>query len=208
MLELHEKAVQANQGIPLAHVVLVGDLGNKGPHSAKVVRHCRTTDRWWAVRGNHDNAALLAACGDPKRCDKPKYAWVHQLDKDDLQWMLELPYTLLIPKGLQGLTRDVLVVHAGLEPDVPLNQQTSETMTTMRNNKGKPWASTHAGPSRVVFGHDAKRGLQQYTHSTGLDTGCVYGKQLTGLLLPQDELISVPAKAEYASIVNNTDTVQ
>jgi hypothetical protein len=201
MMDLHDKAVKANDGRPLAFVILVGDLGNKGPLSTKVIRHCRTTPRWFAVRGNHDNAALMAACGDVRRKDKPQYSWIQELDEDDIDWMSQLPYTISLPSGLRGLGRDHVVVHAGLEPALSLAEQTVETMTTLRNIDNQPWAASHEGPFHVVFGHDAKRGLKLYNHATGLDTGCVYGKKLTGLLLPQNQLLSVPAKAEYEAIV-------
>lgn len=124
--------------------------------------------------------------------------------------MQELPYTISIPSF------KTTVVHAGLVPNVPLEQQSFADMVTMRNvlktespaespsfsfsdngtsdswegsskgNAGESWAkiwSDHCerGNSlqhHVYFGHDAKRGLQQYKYATGLDTGCCYGKPL------------------------------
>jgi hypothetical protein len=58
---------------------------------------------------------------------------------------------------------------------------------------GVPWASLWSGPELILFGHDAVRGLQEYPLALGLDTGCCYGKQLTGVWLPERRLVRVEA---------------
>ena len=64
------------------------------------------------------------------------------------------------------------------------------------------WAKTWEGPERVVFGHDAPIGLQRYEGdwALGIDTGAVYGGQLTGLILPRGELVQVDAIAEHENV--------
>jgi hypothetical protein len=256
---LHRLAVtEENDGRDFTHVILVGDLVNKGPQSAQVVRFVRTQPHWFAVRGNHEDAALEAALGDAKRRNKKTYKWVLEgeeetkneeqnndnaltttLSDEDVEWWSELPYTITIPGSYLGEENvDTLIVHAGLIPHQDLETQEIETMITMREvlpicttntspangqnvtnfevhkrQKGNeaelpahediiecniplPWASVWKGPQRIIFGHDARRGLQRYDGdwAIGLDTGAVYGRQLTGIILPQRKLISIPTR--------------
>ena len=80
-------------------------------------------------------------------------------------------------------------------------------MTTMRSLEGdapssKPgdasWAELREEAPLVIFGHDARRGLQKFPYAIGLDTGCCYGGALTGVFLPSKELVSVPARRTYS----------
>ena len=187
-------------------VILVGDLVAKGPDSVGVVALARERG-FEAVLGNHDAKVLKMGRdgGDRSPMVSPRehaYVAAH-LTPPDWAYLERLPCTLSIPH------LNTIVVHAGLVPGVPLAQQerrfllnlrsiTPEGMPSKVGTEGAPWASLWRGPEHVVFGHDAVRGLQQHAHATGLDTGCVYGNALTGLLLPERRLVSVRARRAYS----------
>ncbi|CAM9160196.1 unnamed protein product [Choristocarpus tenellus] len=131
------------------------------------------------------------------------------VSSEDVTWLSELPYTLSFP------SLGFLVVHAGLVPGVPLEEQRPWDMVTMRNvleqeveggrsyqtletsTEGVAWAKAWRGPQHVYFGHDAKRGFQQEAFATGLDTGCLYGKSLSAVIVPGGRVVAVQAKDEY-----------
>ena len=238
MLELHDKALKENGNKPFDYVILVGDMCNKGPDSAKVVHWVRTQPNWYSVRGNHDDKALLAALGDPTRTTKKKYRWISEkgLSDEDVVWMSQLPYTITIPGSYLGEDADTLIVHAGLIPNRALERQIVDTMVTLRNvmpigqqqpenndtryihfggkvkrtesengvpaisDKPMPWASQWKGPQKVIFGHDARRGLQQYDNdwALGLDTGAVYGHGMTGVILPHRKLVKIETQVHQS----------
>lgn len=86
-----------------------------------------------------------------------------------------------------------------MDPWVLLNVRSilPDGTLTQSAKKGEPWSTSwnkemnaakktkgKAGwPSTVVYGHAAGRGLDVHPWSIGLDSGCVYGKQLTALVL-------------------------
>lgn len=181
-------------------IVFVGDLVAKGPDSQAVVQLARELGAE-AVVGNHEEHILRARRSpDPERPLKPHHQSVlDALTPEDWAWLEALPTTLPID------AHDVLVVHAGLVPGVPLEDQRRDLLLNLRSitadgepskrvDGGEPWASRWTGPQHVVFGHDAIRKLQRHRFATGLDTGCVYGGELTALVLPEWKLVSVPAR--------------
>jgi hypothetical protein len=58
------------------------------------------------------------------------------------------------------------------------------------------WFKLWKGPERVVYGHDAVRGLQVHPVSVGLDSGCVYGNPLSGFLLEEERVFQVPGSVK------------
>ena len=49
-----------------------------------------------------------------------------------------------------------------------------------------------------MYGHNALRGLQLRDTSVGLDTGCCYGGRLSAYVLPDQRVVSVPARRMYS----------
>jgi diadenosine tetraphosphatase ApaH/serine/threonine PP2A family protein phosphatase len=187
---------------PADRVVLVGDLVAKGPDSAGVVQWARESGAD-AVLGNHDAHVLRTLDGSED--SKPKHEAVAAiLAAADAAWLRQRPLWLR-PPGAPGH----IVVHGGLVPGVPLEQQARDHLINLRSIsedgrpskriEGTPWGALWPGPEHVVYGHDAVRGLQRHPFATGLDTGCVYGRSLTALVLPTGDLVSVPARRAYAT---------
>lgn len=184
-------------------VIFVGDLINKGPKNAEVVKLARKL-RAYSVRGNHDEVCLLEWEKSQKRNGtlSSKFSWMKQLTPQDIQWLYDMPYTIGVP------SRNFIIVHAGLLPGRSLEEQDPKDMITMRNvmedasgegyvateaDTGVCWASRWEGPDHIYFGHDARRLLQQHNYATGLDTGCVYGGHLTAIYPVSGKLVSVKA---------------
>lgn len=63
----------------------------------------------------------------------------------------------------------------------------------------KPWFEVRAPGPRIAFGHWARLEPERARRSDlrFLDTGCVYGRELTGWLVEEDRLVSVPARRQY-----------
>ncbi|KAK2182937.1 hypothetical protein NP493_332g03007 [Ridgeia piscesae] len=189
--------------------VFCGDILNKGPKNCETLAFIRSLDAL-IVRGNHEEHVLMHYLKSKKSAEDSlagKYKWVANLSDDDIDYLMQLPYTISIP------SYNCIVVHAGLFPWRPLQTQHPSDMTMMRNivdidggkphatkrtDEGLPWASAWTGPEHVYYGHSSCTRLKQYNFATGLDSGCVYGGKLTAKLLRSpSRLVSVNAMQQY-----------
>ena len=183
-------------------LVLVGDLVAKGPDSQGVVQLAREKSAL-GVLGNHDAHVLNILAG--KHGSEHHHKVAKSLTSADIEYLDRLPL------WLDFAELNALVVHAGLLLRTPLLDQPRDWVINLRSldlqgnpskrvGSGVPWASRWPGPRFVYFGHDAIRGLQKHRHAWGLDTGCVYGKQLTAVWLPEQRLVSVPARRAWVKV--------
>jgi len=183
-------------------LILAGDLVAKGPDSQGVVQLAREKGAL-AVLGNHDAHLLRIGAGHAGKKHHEQIAKT----MTDADWR----YLEAMPLVLKLDAVSTIVVHGGLVPGVALDKQDRDTVINMRSfdadgkpskriEGGVPWASRWPGPLHAVFGHDAVRGLQQWPHATGLDTGCCYGRKLTALVLPERRLVSVSARQAWSDV--------
>jgi hypothetical protein len=179
-------------------LVMVGDLVVRGPDPRGTLDLLRSLAAV-SVRGNHEDRLL-------RYREKPAHtplgnlalATARTLRKRDWAFLSSLPLWLDIP------AHDVRVVHAGLVPGVPIEQQDPRTLMDIRclDRGGAPtdkrgyllWGKVYSGPPHVVFGHNARQDPQIHAAATGLDTGCVYGGHLTAMLLSKGQTPPPPAE--------------
>ena len=169
-------------------IILAGDLFTKGPDPAGVWELIERFEME-AVLGNHD-ARVLESSSEWRRRGLPHAA---------LEWLSSLPL------WIDGDGWRVL--HAGCDPDLGAEQSSRQTLLNVRRwpddrDQTNPfWWELYRGERLLVFGHDAKRGLvDRRPHALGLDTGCVYGGVLTGVLLETGELLEVAARMVYRTV--------
>src|ERR1700735_3751278 len=176
-------------------LVSVGDLVARGPDSLGVLDVIRRTGAI-VVRGNHEQklvswkeAKMARLRGENAR--EVKLGAIHADLVEELRpidWSLLETSLLWLDLPEHG----VRVVHAGVQPGVPIDRVKPSTLMRIRTvgANGRPsrdggglWGARYVGPPHIVFGHNAAPGLQLHRWATGLDTGCVYGGRLTALVL-------------------------
>lgn len=170
-------------------LILLGDLFAKGPDPAGVWRLIQR-HRAEAVLGNHDQR-LLECWG--KAGDKPHHRCWPLLDEACRAWIERLP--LMLHGHHAG--RPWLAVHAGVNPESGFVGTTRAQALVLRRwpddskEKNPFWWELYRGRERIFYGHDAMRGVQIRPDSVGLDSGCVYGNQLSGWILEEERLVQV-----------------
>jgi hypothetical protein len=185
-------------------ILFIGDLINKGPSSRGVWELYREF-QGTALLGNHEMSLLMLADGKLHKHSK----YLDALHKDFGSSFDEFVADVHgWPLWLED--HDLMLVHAGLVPGLHPDQTDPWHLVTIRtwdgegsdlkNEKNPPWFDLYEGDDLVVFGHWAALGGLDRPKVIGLDTGCVYGGELTCLILPERRFVRVKARKAYAKI--------
>ncbi|MFP4283327.1 MAG: metallophosphoesterase [Opitutales bacterium] len=190
-------------------LLFLGDLVNKGPDSAAVVRLARER-RARCVRGNHEVRLLrYRRTGAASALKGKDLATVKQLTAADWAYLETMPLLIELPEF------SAVAVHGGFAPraqhwrrqpeeivtQVQVIDSNGEPRKRSEAPRGRPWADFWEGPEFVLYGHTPRREVYRRTGSIGLDTGCVYGGALTAFCFPHRTLHQVPAERvhEYSA---------
>jgi serine/threonine protein phosphatase 1 len=166
-------------------VVLVGDLLRKGPDSRGALDLLRARPNVRTVRGNNEQKLVDG------------HTSLDALTDDDLAYLDSLPVVLSWD--------DVVVVHGGIDHRKPLAEHTRTELLNTRSlapegGYNRPyWFETRDERPRVFFGHTVLSEPLVSGCAVGLDTGCVYGGQLTAYDYRAGTLHSVEPPETYRS---------
>jgi serine/threonine protein phosphatase 1 len=217
-----------DDGSPVIHV---GDLIDRGPDSRGVIQFLidglASGQNWVVLKGNHDRFFPLFL-KDGKLTDgrlrrgldwlSPSMGGMETLQSYGVRRkFLEADDTFLararsaVPEAhidfMAGLTThheagELLFVHAGIRPGVPLEAQTEDDLIWIRDPflwhlEDHPWL--------VVHGHTPIDEAQHYGNRVNLDTGAGYGQKITvavfegtdvWVLDPEQGRVALPAPGE------------
>jgi serine/threonine protein phosphatase 1 len=188
-------------------IVLLGDLIDRGPDSAGVIRRLREFDlagfRLVGLAGNHEEVLLKILSGDPKEVP----GWLHFGGAETLQsyGLDPKPLEALSPEAAQrriaaAIPRqdrhyleqladsmrfgDYLFVHAGIRPGIPPEQQSLRDLRWIR----EPFLTdTRDHGMVVVHGHTISEAVEEVGSRIGIDTGAYTTGRLTALGIEGDQ---------------------
>ncbi len=200
----------------------VGDLVNRGPNSLGVLRRLRELDAG-GVLGNHDVHLLRLAAGTREAKQRDTLDdLLAAPDRDELlAWLTRRPFIrawddlLLVHAAISPRWSDPVEVLNGIDPLQP--NEHSDFAVRVRYCAadgqrppsdwpvpGAPfvpwyrhWIERSDEQRTVVFGHWARGGLVIRERVRGLDTGCVWGRQLTAWIAEEDRIVQVAAERVY-----------
>lgn len=177
-------------------IVSVGDIVDRGPDPLACIEFFRNRKNSVVLCGNHERKHVRGVLSYSQQVAKLQ---IGEHYDDHVRWLATLPY--------HWERDDVRVVHWGLFPGVPLDQVPEDVLagtasgdTKLKERYGdKPWYDFYDDDKPVVFGHSVvgAEPLVLRDRIFGIDTGACHGMRLTGLLLPEMRIVSVPARMDH-----------
>jgi serine/threonine protein phosphatase 1 len=200
---LHARVAADLAARPVARPLLLhlGDYVDRGPDSAGVLARLAAGPPLPGVEtvnlmGNHERTMLDALAGERAAITDWRFhggrealaSWGLDADADPAGWATGSPaaqQAFVRGLALRHALGGYLFVHAGVRPGVPLDRQDPEDLLRIRHAFLSSEATFGAV---VVHGHSPSRGPVVKANRIGIDTGAVFGRELTCLVLEADRM--------------------
>ena len=192
--------------------VFVGDLVDRGPATPAVLRlvmGMTAAGTGLSVTGNHEAKLVRALRGRDVTVSHGLAESLAQLAAEPAEFTTQAMTFMDQLLGHVVLDDGKLVVaHAGL-PEVMHGRASAavRSFALYGDTSGEtdefglpvryPWARDYRGRAMVAYGHTPVPEAEWVNGTICLDTGCVFGGQLTALRYPEREIVSVPAGRVY-----------
>lgn len=192
--------------------LFLGDLVDRGPATPRVLRLVMAMVEAGSavcIPGNHEVKLLRALKGRDVTVSHGLERSLEQLAEEPEQFRRRVAAFLDSLVGHYVLDEGRLVVaHAGLP--AAMHGRASAAVRSFAlygDTTGEtdeyglpvryPWATDYRGEAMVVYGHTPVPEAVWLNRTICIDTGCVFGGQLTALRYPERELVAVPAHETY-----------
>ncbi|MEL4356482.1 MULTISPECIES: polynucleotide kinase-phosphatase [unclassified Luteococcus] len=193
-------------------VIFVGDLVDRGPGTVDVLRLAMgmtAAGHALAVPGNHEAKLVRALDGAKVQVSHGLETTLAELDAQPAsfraavrEWCYSLVSHLVLDDG------KLVVAHAGLKEayhgrasgrvrSFALYGDTTGETDEFGLPVRYPWADEYRGQAMVVYGHTPTPRLEWVNSTLCLDTGVVFGGQLSALRYPERETVQVAAHAVH-----------
>jgi bis(5'-nucleosyl)-tetraphosphatase (symmetrical) len=197
-------------------LVFAGDLTDRGPKSIEVIRFVAGAYEQGAVRyvpGNHCNKLYRYLKGNPVKVMhglETTAAELKALSEEERRKVSEQFMRLYEAAPLYDIlhNEELVVAHAGIKADdigkntrrvkdfVLYGDVTGETYPDGRPVR-RDWAAAYNGTAWVVYGHTPVKEPRIKNRTINIDTGCVFGNELTAFRFPELETVSVLSSMPY-----------
>jgi protein phosphatase len=201
--------------------IFLGDLVDRGPGVTQVLKLVmKMVDEGTAfcVPGNHEVKLHKHLIGKNVQARHGLQESITQLEQETSEFreqMADFINGLISHYVLDN--GNLVVAHAGMRQDYQgrgsgrVRQFALYGETTGETDEyglpvRYPWAEEYRGHAMVVYGHTPVPQPLWLNNTVNIDTGCVFGGELTALRYPEKEFVSVPAAKVYSEPVKPAGT--
>ena len=207
-------ADRARTGDHDSPVIHLGDLVDRGPDCRAVVQFLidgmAAGQPWQVIKGNHDRM-FTRFLRDPKEPEpglKPGLSWLHPrlggaatLSSYGVKNAADRPIAPVHAEAVAAVPQahidfidsrpvwlqrgEVVYVHAGIRPGVPMNQQAETDLVWIRDG----WLDDPRDHGfLVVHGHTALDHATHYGNRVNIDSSAAYGGPLTAVVVERRDV--------------------